>query len=335
MNKSTVYGLIIVLILAGVGGYFYFQKSGSTFNEDESNFAIQDTGSITKIYMADKKNQEVLLTKSATGKWKVNNQYKVRNDVINTLLATLKQVTVRSPVAKNAREKVIKNIASDGLKVEVYVNDEEQPHKVFYLGTADQYHSGSFMLLEGAENPYLMHVEGAYGYLNPRFVMHVPDYRENVIFATKKEDIQQVFVDYPQYPELSFTIDKTGDNFIVKSSQGIQQSNIDTAYLAGFLNQFEMINFESFEKTKDPMYLDSLVAKTPEFTVGLTDVNQRTTTIKGFKKPVSGDFVDLWGDSIDFDLDRMYGLINEEEVVIIQYYVFDRVTVDLDDFKKD
>jgi hypothetical protein len=334
MNKSTVFGLVIVFILGAVGTYYYLQESGSTFDKNESDFAIEDTSAITKIYMADKKDREILLERKATGKWQVNNQYEVRKDVINTLLSTMKQVTVKAPVAKNAREKVIKNIASDGLKVEVYLNDEDKPNKIFYLGTADQFHSGTYMLLEGAENPYLMHIESAYGYLNPRFVMHEPDYRRNVIFAHRPEAIKNLFIDYPEYQEKSFSISQSENGeYIVRNANDVQVLNTDTAFLNSYLGRYKMINFESFEKTKDPQYLDSLVAKTPQFTIGLTDTNKITTTIKGFKKPVDGDFTNLFGDSIDYDMDRMYGLINNEEVVIIQYYVFDPLTVDVKEFE--
>lgn len=333
MNRSTILGVTVIVVLGIVAAYFYFQKSGSTFDKDESNFAIEDTAAVTKIFLADKKNREILLERQTTGKWQVNGTYEVRKDVINTLLTTLKNVTVKAPVSKNAREKVVKNIASDGLKVEIYLNDEPNPHKIYYLGTADQFHSGSFMLLEGAKNPYLMHIEGAYGYLNPRYVMHEPDYRKNVIFAHSPAAIKQLFISYPEYENKAFSITQTeqGD-FVVKNANEIQVLDIDTAFLNSYLAQYKMVNFESFEKTKDPQYLDTLTTKTPDFIIGLTDTNKITTTVKAFKKPVDGDFTNLFGDSIDYDMDRMYGLVNNEEVVIIQYYVFDPLTVDVKEF---
>lgn len=335
MKRSTGIGLILLLLLLAASAYFYFSQSTGTLNENESDFAVADTASITKIFMVDKQERQILLNRTNEG-WLVNNDFLARKDVIETLLTTIKKMTVKAPVAKAAKDRVLKNIASDGLKVEIYTNNEAQPNKVFYLGTSDQFHTGSYMLLEGAENPYIMHLENMYGYLNPRFVIYEDDYRRNVLFAHKPEEIQSVEVTYPYKKEQSFEVlRKTENDFIVQHPEKqVPLPNASAAYINQYLTRFEMINFESYERTKSQGYLDSVMLQEPLFTITLTDTADEHISVTGYRKPVKGDFTDLFGDSIDYDLDRLYGHINNEELVIIQYYVFDPITRDLDDFRK-
>lgn len=337
MNKSTLISLVILVVLAAVGGYFYFNSSNTTLTTDARNFAVKDTASVTTIYMADKKNNEIKLVRQPSGKWTVNGKFEARQDVIDNLLTTIKMITVKAPVSKNAIENVLKNMASDGTKVEIYQNNSSTPSKVYYLGTADQFHSGSYMLVEGAEVPFLMHIEGFYGFLNPRYVLFEDDYRKNVVYHNKPQSIAALSVQYPMAPENSFGIHHTeGGQFQLMNSQSQPLLGFDSLKVKDYLNRFQKVNFETVNTGKSDQYLDSLVTHaTPDFIIALKDTAENVREIRGFKRPISEGHTDLWGDSIDYDMDRMYGLINDKEIVLIQYHVFDPLTVPLGYFRKE
>ena len=69
-------GLSLLMIIA----YICNENYRST-NFDFRDFAVEDTASITKIYFADRQNNEVLLEK-INGKWKVDGDQDVRDDAI-------------------------------------------------------------------------------------------------------------------------------------------------------------------------------------------------------------------------------------------------------------
>ena len=57
------------------------------------------------------------------------------------------------------------------------------------------------------------------------------------------------------------------------------------------------------------------------------------TTLKSFLKPLKSG-IDIDGNPIDHDQDRMYGLMNNTEFMIIQYFVFDPLNHDIQYFYK-
>ena len=90
--------LVIVLVLAFITFYLVFNNSKSTLLKRYSNFAIEDTASITKIFLADKRNNRVLLERIKPGKWTINKVYEGNNDAITILLKTIANINVRMPV---------------------------------------------------------------------------------------------------------------------------------------------------------------------------------------------------------------------------------------------
>src|SRR5271156_950833 len=110
MKKNRT-SLILTLILVLVSVYFLFFRSGfSTLSEKDNDFAVQDTASITKIFMADKRSTSVTLTKVKPGEWKVNGRFDVRSDAITNLLTTIKMLAVKNIVDPRGAPTVIKNL---------------------------------------------------------------------------------------------------------------------------------------------------------------------------------------------------------------------------------
>ncbi len=107
----------------------------------------------------------------------------------------------------------------------------------------------------------------------------------------------------------------------------------DTIRALNFLTAFEDIRFESLlEHLIEKEFIDSVSASTPKTIITLTGRDGRVNSVKIFAKP---GFAPLYSDDgaimEPVDLDRAYALVNDEEdFVLIQYYVFDRVTRPLD-----
>ncbi len=322
--KKNLIALLFLFLLGGAAYYFSSSEKANTLTSDDTAFAVADTSAVTKIYMADKKGNDILLERLDEDTWEVNRTYFARQDVIKTLLATMKELKVKAPVPKAAYNTVVKKIASLGTKVEIYTGGED-PSKVYYIGTPDLYHSGSYMLLEGADNPYLMHIEGQHGYLSPRYVMHEQDYRRNVIFNHDPRDIASISLNFPQEPQRNYAIHATNEFFEVRNSSGQVIPNLDSTQLISYLNYFRKVNFEAVVNPSDPNNIDSVFLTLPEFEMKLTDRSGKTTEVAGYKKPVGAGFMDLDGNEIDYDLDRMYGHLNMTDTVLLQYHHMDPI----------
>jgi hypothetical protein len=342
MRKNRV-TLIIVLILLLVAAGLFVTNSYTTLRKDVSDFSVQDTASITKIFLADKNNNEVTLERSPEGGWLVNSKHIAMQAKINGFLKTLYDLEVRSPVPLKARDNVITRMAVIGKKIEIYqvtprINifnkirlfPHEKLTKVYYVGDVTQDNQGTFMLMDGEEEPFIVHIPGFRGFVSTRYSTLVADWRDFTVFHTPINKIKSVKMEFPGTPEESYEIDvKDNQNIILKTlrDNNVVQ-NFDTLRVLNFLTGFEDIRFESLlAHLIEKEYIDSVSASVPKIIITLTDNNGITNQVRIFKKL---GFAPTYTDGATLepmDMDRGYALVNGgEDFVLIQYFVFDRVT---------
>ena len=72
-SKKILFLIFIILIIIAV--IFKFSNQNSTIKKELKDFAVEDTASIDKIFMVNKFNQKVTLTRQDNYIWKVNSKY--------------------------------------------------------------------------------------------------------------------------------------------------------------------------------------------------------------------------------------------------------------------
>ena len=115
-KKQFFYFALIILVSISIWLFLSDKKSTIT---DDNNFSVSDTASVNKIFIADRSGTTITLNR-VENNWIVNNKYEVRKDAITTILNTIQQIRIQRPVPKNAFETVVKNLATTGVKVEIY-----------------------------------------------------------------------------------------------------------------------------------------------------------------------------------------------------------------------
>ena len=287
--------------------------------------------------MVDMRNNQVTLQKEKPGNWAVNGKYRARNDLIDVLLKTMKNLQVKSPVARAAHDNMVKQLATVAVKVEIYQNNNNNPGKVYYVGGATQDKYGTYMLLENSSEPFIMSLPYFSGYLTTRYNTDEYEWRDKTVFNHQFKDIAGVKVEYELNPQYSYTITHTGNwNYTLKSLQnGKLIENYDTTNLLMYLTFFSNVQFEGFVRKMDNAYRDSILSYPPVSIITVSDMSGKTTKLRTFLKPVSEGGYDSEGNPVKYDVDRMYALINDEEqLVTIQYFVFDKLFLIIDDFYK-
>jgi hypothetical protein len=343
MKKNRVTFIIALILLLTAGGLF-LTNSYSTLRKSASDFAINDTASVKKIFLADKNNNEILLEKSADGSWMIDGKYLVQQAKISSFLKTLADLEVRSPVALAARNNVITRMAVVGKKIEIYqvtprINLFNKiklfPHvkrtKTYYVGDVSQDNQGTFMLMDGSEDPYIVHIPGFRGFVSTRYSTVKADWRDYTVFKTPINKIQSVKVEFPQEPLQSYQFELQDNQNITLRSLADNQvvKQYDTLRALNFLTGFEDIRFESLLEHLIPKeFIDSVKSSTPKTIITLTDRDGKVNKVKIFYKSGFAQVYAAEGMTMEpFDLDRAYAQANnEEDFVLIQYFVFDRVT---------
>lgn len=259
--------LLGIFILMAGGAYMAWQhqqktKSGSSISPD-MDFAIEDTDKIYKIFLADRNGKTATLERAGKG-WLYNHEYPARLSAVNTLLETMKKVRVQYIPPEAAEPSMVKSIAAEGIKVETY-DKEGNVIKVYYVGGVTNDESGTFMMMDGAEHPYVTHIPTMIGAVRIHYRLEADEWYDRTVFAEKPENIEFISVEYPQNRSESFKLQKNGvGDYSISpffSTTPAKQTPQIKGYAEAYLLNFEKLIAEAHE-TNNPIR-DSITALVP------------------------------------------------------------------------
>jgi len=315
MPKKQLFYLAIIILMVALIWFLSIDKK-STISV-ENNFAISDTASVSKIFIADRNGTTITLNRNEKN-WVVNNKYGVRKDAINTILTTINQIKIQRPVSINASDNVIKNLATKGVKIEIYTN-QEAPNKTYTIGSSTANHLGTYMFLAGSETPFIVHIPSFNGFLSPRYGIQgnkisEKDWRTTNIFSLKAEKIARIIVNHIQEPKKSFTL--TTGSIILLNNLGNEVS-FNQEKVLQLLNAFKLLNCESYKDEKEKI----------EFATPLHELIVNNDTLRTYSIG-NGKLVKDKKDN--FTVKRMHATLNNGELMLIQDYVFNKVLITID-----
>ena len=312
MSKKQLFYLALIMLMAALI-WFLSNDKKSTISL-ENNFAISDTASVSKIFISDRNGTTITLNRMKK-KWVINNKYGVRRDAINTILTTINQIKIQRPVSKNSFDNVIKNLATTGVKIEIYTN-QETPNKTYTIGSSTANHLGTHMFLNGSKTPFIVHIPSFNGFLSPRYGIQgnkisEQDWRTTNIFSLKAEEIFSVIVNHIQKPVNSFTL--TTDSMTLLNYLGNRVSFKQEKVLQ-LLNAFKLLNCETYKDEKEKIM----------FATQLHELIVNNDTLRTYSI-ISGKLVK--DKKNNFNVKRMYATLNNGELMLIQDYVFNKVLI--------
>ncbi len=333
--------LIAFILLALVAFMLWLTQSTTTFNRSLSDFKLNDSSNVTRIFMSDKNNNSVTLEKKAPGNWTVNDQYAGQNQNINLLLKTMAQLEVYQPVANAAHDNIVKELAVNAVKVEIYQMvyrvdlfglirwfRHEKLTKVYYVGGATQSNLGCFMLMQGSSEPFVVFQPGFRGFVSPRYSPIEKYWRDYNVFKKSIPEIASVRIEVPATPDYSYEVRNNGNNkfVLISLSDNKEVFNYDTLKLLNFLSGFRNLNYEAIINDMDKVRKDSILKSRPFIIITLTDTAGVSKTIKTYHKQGPEGQTDPKGMPLPYDLDRLYASVNDgKDFTIIQYFSFDKV----------
>lgn len=332
MKKKNVIALLVVLLLGVLSFWLINRKQSTTLKVELSNFAVKDTVSIDRIFLADKDSNQVLLEKQKDGTWIVNKKYPARMDAIHTLLYTIHQVEVKAPVGRASFNTVIRRMAAKSTKCEIY--QQGKLTKTYYVGGATQDLMGTYMMIENSSTPFITWIPGFEGYLYTRYFSYPDQWRSTEIFKIKPQEIASVEHTMHKFPEKSWTLLNLNNSLLLKDASGTPVKGLDTLTARDYLSRFTRINFEAI--VRDFPQKDSLLALAPSATFSITTTAGKKITVETWPKRTPADLVFEQGEPLVYDPDRFFGVINgqKNELLLLQYHVFDPILKPVEYFVK-
>jgi len=329
MNKNLRLFYILLLVTATAAGLRYYegQNSAEIQSYDSAAFAVADTASVDRIFIADKDGNSVLIERTTGRYWTLNGKYFARKDAVDLLLKTMLRARVKSPVAKAELENVNRLLAGRAKKVEIYQGGEE-PVKTWYIGTSTQNHTGTYMVLGKAdesiaEEPFVVHMEGFTGFLSTRFFTEEREWRYTGVFDYPGEELKRVEIEVHGAKPRTYQIAVNDEaQLMVEGAQ--LDSRMDTMFWQNKFNLFRKVHLETYNNHLTPEGQDSLInLAEPAFTLTAWSAEQvEPNSIDLFWKSPTSDTYDDNGNLNEWDGARMYA-VYKNEAVLVQRFVFD------------
>ncbi|MCX7728892.1 MAG: DUF4340 domain-containing protein [Bacteroidia bacterium] len=333
-NQGIIATLIlVVLVLVALWVKKYKDKS-STLNEEAKNFKVEDTTSITKIILSDKRGNVVTLEK-IKNTWKVNNKYIARNDAIQTLLYTIKMVEVKYPVPKSMRAGVLRTMAGFATKVQIY--SENTLIKQYYVGHNTQDYEGTYMLLtnidedKNYDEPFICHIPGFTGFLTVRYFTNEQDWRSRLVINVTPPELNYVEYQNFEKPDSSFKIDIVNTNNMIVYDGKNRPIKSDMLKVKQYLAYLQNLNANTILTHTSKKLVDSIAHIRPFAVLNLSYKNpQQIKSYSFYYKPSTPDINSKYGKDYVYDPDHLFVRYpsietNETETALIQYYVFGKI----------
>ena len=267
-----------------LSGFIAYTKM---FGDDDTSLLVADRKfaveekKIGKIFIADRRGNTTTLEK-VNGTWLLEGKERVRQNAMANLLDAVTRIQVEYKPPQAAEEHMIKDLAANGIKVEIY-DSKEKLLKAYYVGGSTQDERGTFAIMEGSENPYVTHIPNWSGNLRFRYNLTGDDWRDKTLLNHEEADIARITIEYPKQQDKSFKLTKSGRNIEVQPFYDITPSinrPFNQASLQAYVLKFEKVVAEAFEN--DNPVKDSIRNNLPFSIITVEDQDGRSTKLELF-----------------------------------------------------
>jgi hypothetical protein len=335
MKKNIIY-LIVFLILLAVAGWLLSENSANSTLDGPENYAfsVKDTAALTKIVITTKKPSSVTLEKRPGG-WLIDGKDPVREQAMSTLLETLATMQLRNFVPKRMKDNIVNQLAVSGKKVELYKNGDL--FKTIFVGNSTDDQLGTFMMLKNGDAPYAVYIPGFNGFLETRFITQPEVWQRRDLVRIKPRDIKEVKLTFTDSLEASFTLRAFSPDslYMVSAATGNTINNLNQNKARQFLAVFKNLRYEGAITPDDGIYArkDSLLASKPAFSLRVKDIDGKVVNVAGYRIKNAQESIVLGDSSTYYDPDRLHGFINDQRMILLQYYGLRNVLLPIDYFK--
>lgn len=215
MKRTLI--LLGILLLLGGASYYLMQsdKNDDIISEvmEERAFAV-DNDELHKVVITEKTGEVNTLTIDEDDIWYVNGKRMSRNQK-HLVREALTSVRINSIPPKGAYKQIMKTIGDIGILVRLF-NKEDKMIRSYYVGGVPQGERGTYYLMEGYSQPYLMELPGMEGSTRGRFVKKPDEWLDRAMFRYPNKDITKISVDFPKSKKDSYIVERNGSSYDVK-----------------------------------------------------------------------------------------------------------------------
>jgi hypothetical protein len=317
--------LWIVLLIAAIAGTFILLRTGDgeANLRDEMNFAIENVEDIDRISIKDREGNSVLLEKDGDD-WILNKEYKAFPLTIQVFLnETLNKIRMKGPAPKPAQEDVIRTMA--GHSKHVIISSKGKEMRNYYVGFPTNDQKGTYLHISGSKTPYIAHILGSSGIIDPKFSSDIKDWYDQSIFDFTSDEISSIQVVNNELPNESFLLSRQDSTYTIQPPV----PNLSTSAARSYFALFKFKNFEGFADYLKQESKDSIKLAIPFMTITVKTIDGESKELKIHRKTGNNDgnsLYDKQGHILVEDTERYFATYTGfDKLVTIQDYTFGKL----------
>lgn len=248
-NKYVWLTAIILAIVTIAVVQFNKKADEKQLETADRGFTVKSMNDVNKIVIRHVKLQPLVFTRGENN-WLLNGSYDVDPGVFVNIEKVLTGMQMLYIPSRNATAPLLESLKSNGIQVDIYKDEEDQePVKMFFVGTDTQKGDGTYMILGGSSQPYVMHLPGLAGGLRSRFEQPAINFRDKFIIKNVPGSITSLTMEYPGDYRSSFKILNNNGEWVV---QPLLSDNSNTSsfpnqnMISSYVSRFEKLGAEMF-----------------------------------------------------------------------------------------
>lgn len=215
MNRTLIL-LLAVLLLGGIA-WWATSSSSKPASADERaeirRFGIAEFDQVDKLFIADRKGHKVTLTRGGVSGWLADGR-PANENIMKNVRDAVQNMDIRSLPTEKAKPYMVKDLATNGILIQAF-DKEGNKLRGYYLGNGTHDELGTNAIVEGSEEPYVVHLPHFTGNIRQRFTHWDDEWRDKVYFRVEPENIESFSIEYPHQRNKSFKVNRQGDKYIV------------------------------------------------------------------------------------------------------------------------
>ncbi len=334
MKRNLLLLLVLAVLIGAAVWVSRMVNKPTTLSDYEGSFAVPDTTIIGHIHVVDRKGKTLRLDRKH-GTWYVNDLYRVEPRVMEEMLETVSQLEVKYIPPASMIPNIIKSLGAHGRRVEVS-DLQGRPLKTYYVGGVAPEGTGTYFMMEGSDQPFVLTMKYFHGSVSVRFFMDEKDWRDRSLFPI--EDIVSFGLEYPRNRDKSFVIERTdGKDLTVRPFYDLTPTinrELIPDRAASLLDHLKHLRIEGFDN--DNPARDSL-SRTLPFCVIYVTTRDSTERITSFHSIIPHDndgaiLLDQMGRPLP--VERYHVNANWGDFMMVQHHPFSKIFWSYDMFFK-
>ena len=318
MNRT----LLLLLAVLLLGGFAYYATTAGAQPESISDrgtdrqFAVEDIDEVHRIFVADREGNKVTLTRGGVSGWLADGQ-PANENIMGNLLDVVRSLEVQSLPSFKAKRPMIDDLASNGILVQLF-NKAGDKLRGYYVGNTNFDGTGTNAIVEGSEEPYVVHLPHFTGNVRERLIHRGDDWRDKVYWRVDPEKVERWSIEYPTQRDKSFILEKQGEEYVLRPFYETEQAVRQVPFSSVERN---LVGFEKYfvnrYENRDSKAISAAREYLPFALIRLKESGQEERTMKIFPRFSGQEYVNdaKTGKTIEAggQLEAFTAFINDDE----------------------